>query len=694
MAPLVGADIVANLRSSILHSGRFVPEVTRYIFSVTTTMSSEVIARRLSRRTESMVAYSNATGLDFSKGLDGVDLGRDKQLTAILMFSMVTVCAFVVLSRVWHLLAAHIRLVNSLHSVAAEQSYWTFDKSWFHSWFKKEIVYAPLGDKRHNREVQIGKASNYGTIPGRAHFILLMLYLIGNLIFCVVLDYNLHTRMETIAQLRGRTGILATVNMVPLVLLAGRNNPLITMMKISFDTFNLFHRWIGRMVVLESIVHVCAWYANKSVAMKGRSVWQSFHGDTFLTVGLVATIAMCILLLQSLSPLRHAFYETFLHIHQILAFIAIGAVYVHLETQDLPALKYMPLIVMAWLLERTLRVARVLYLNLGFRRRTVTQVIIEALPGDACRITFKLPRPTTIRPGSHVYVYLPKYSWWMSHPFSVAWTNVETAPPTGPIDLELELDSDKTSLLGGRSGSTASNKNSELSHLRMLSLASPNYLERQAPKLSKRWGYSKPPTSLALITAARTGMTRQIYEAACKAPNRTLMTTGFVEGPYAGHDDLSSYGTVIMFAGGAGITHHLVQIRHLLASRAANTVATRKIVLAWTVRDRDALSWVAPWMDEILRMPGRKQMLEVRLFVTRPRGAIDTESPSRSIILKNERCDPGKILDRVMMVKGGRCGAVFVSVCGPGAFADEVRKAVRDRVWLGGVDMNEEAFTW
>lgn len=694
MAPLVDADIVANLRYPISYSGRLVPDIAQHIHWFTTTMKTELIAHGLGRRGVAMVAHSNTTKLDFSSGLDGVDLARDKQLTAILMFTMMVVCALVVLSRAWHLITAHIRLVNSLHSVAAEQSYWTFDKSWFHSWFKKEMVYAPLGDKRHNREVQIGKATNYGTIPGRAHFVLLMLYLIGNLIFCVVLDYNLHTSMETVAQLRGRSGILATVNMVPLVLLAGRNNPLITMMRISFDTFNLFHRWIGRMVLLESIVHVCAWYANKRIAMEGRSVWSSLHGDTFLTVGLIATIAMCLLFLQSLSPLRHAFYETFLHIHQILAFVAIAAVYIHLETQDLPALKYMPMIVMAWLIERLIRIFRIVYLNFGFRRRNMTQVIIEALPGEACRITFKLPRSTTIRPGSHIYAYLPRYSWWMSHPFSVAWTNVETAPPTGPIDLELELDSDKTSLIAGKHGSSTSNKNSELSHLRMLSLASPNYLERQAPKASKRWGFSKPPTSLALITAARTGMTRQIYDAALMAPNRTLMTSGFIEGPYAGHDDLSSYGTVVMFAGGAGITHHLVQIRHLLASRAANTVATRKIVLAWTVRDRDALSWVAPWMDEILRMPGRKQVLEVRLFVTRPRGAIDTESPSRSIILKNERCDPAKILDRVMMVKGGRCGAVFVSVCGPGAFADEVRKAVRDRVWLGGVDMNEEAFTW
>ena len=47
---------------------------------------------------------------------------------------------------------------------------------------------------------------------------------------------------------------------VPLFLLAGRNNPLIPLLNISFDTYNLIHRWFGRIVILEALAHTLAHY--------------------------------------------------------------------------------------------------------------------------------------------------------------------------------------------------------------------------------------------------------------------------------------------------------------------------------------------------------------------------------------------------------------------------------------------------
>lgn len=37
--------------------------------------------------------------------------------------------------------------------------------------------------------------------------------------------------------------------------MAARNNPLINWLNLSFDSFNLLHRWFGRIVVLEAVVH-------------------------------------------------------------------------------------------------------------------------------------------------------------------------------------------------------------------------------------------------------------------------------------------------------------------------------------------------------------------------------------------------------------------------------------------------------
>lgn len=41
-----------------------------------------------------------------------------------------------------------------------------------------------------------------------------------------------------------------------------------------------------------------------------------------------------------------------------------------------------------------------------------------------------------------------------------------------------------------------------------------------------------------------------------------------------------------------------------------------------------------------------------------------------------------------------RIGAMGVTVCGPGAFSDSVRAAVREQVDVGNVDFVEEAFTY
>jgi aspartokinase-like uncharacterized kinase len=55
------------------------------------------------------------------------------------------------------------------------------------------------------------------------------------------------------------------------------------------------------------------------------------------------------------------------------------------------------------------------------------------------------------------------------------------------------------------------------------------------------------------------------------------------------------------------------------------------------------------------------------------------------------RCNPEIIIDKEMVE---RVGAMVVTVCGPGAFADEVRRAARRRVHMGVLDFVEEAFTY
>lgn len=97
-------------------------------------------------------------------------------------------------------------------------------------------------------------------------------------------------------------------------------------------------------------------------------------------------------------------------------------------------------------------------------------------------------------------------------------------------------------------------------------------------------------------------------------------------------------------------------------------------------------------MDSILRLPGRRDILNIQLFVSKPKSSREIVSPSATVQMFPGRCRPDVVLAEAIPV---RVGATLVSVCGPGAFADEVRSATRKRIGKGAViDFVEEAFTW
>ena len=562
-------------------------------------------------------------------------------------FSFTALCVLIFVIRLAQIGNAHLRHLYSLTADRQQQSFWTRNRSSFWPGLKRNLLYAPIGKKRHNREIQLSSAINIGTLPSRFHATLLTLYLVSNVAYCIALDYRGHSKAELLAELRGRTGVLAVANMIPLFILAGRNNPLILMLRVSFDTYNLLHRWMGRMVALQAIIHTLAWASNQVAASGMRGASEKMRSNVFLQYGLVGTVSMTVILIQSPSAIRHAFYETFLHVHQAAALAAVIGVYVHLHMHQLPQLPYIQAVITLWALDRFARFFRIVYRCWSWREG-LSNINVEALPGEACRVTIDIKRAWNFKPGCHVYLYVPSISYHQSHPFSVAWCDRHSVlPPTEDEKLPAhKLDLDQPRSHG---------------------------------------------TSISLVVHKRTGMTAKLYDRASAAPNGRLSLKGVVEGPYGSLESLHSYGTVLLFAGGIGITHQVSHVRDLLAGNADGTVATRKIVLVWTVRTTEHLEWVRPWMDVVLQMPGRREMLKILLFVTKPKSPREVISPSATVQMYPGRPQPQVILDKEIEE---RIGAMAVTVCGPGSLADSVRQAARKRVDVASLDFIEESFTW
>jgi NAD(P)H-flavin reductase len=340
-----------------------------------------------------------------------------------------------------------------------------------------------------------------------------------------------------------------------------------------------------------------------------------------------------------MSILRHAYYETFKHLHIILAISSIVGLWYHLRLANVPQLNILMGVVAIWAFERFLRIVRIVY-----RNNWGSKALVECLPGNAVRVTVDLARPWVFKPGQHAYLYMPSIGLWTSHPFSIAWSE------------EAEDVSGKNGLPSARQDVLGLRK-----------------------------------TRISFVIRGRTGFTNVLLKKAEIAAGGKLFTKCLAEGPYGGHDKMHSYGTVILFAGGVGITHQVPYVRDLVAGYANGTVATRKIVLIWVIQSPEHLEWIRPWMTEILAMERRREVLRVMLFVSRPRSTKEIHSPSATVQMFPGRPSIETLIDLEME---SQVGAMGVSVCGSGSLSDDVRKAVRSRQHAANIDFLEEVFSW
>lgn len=255
-----------------------------------------------------------------------------------------------------------------------------------------------------------------------------------------------------------------------------------------------------------------------------------------------------------------------------------------------------------------------------------------------------MARPWHFLPGQHIFLTIPSVGFWTSHPFSVAWSNEESR-----IDTEKALS-----------------------------------IQNEDPLTN--YG-----TSVSLVIRRRNGFTNALFKKAEKSPSGRITLNAAVEGPYGGNQVLHSYGTVLLFAGGVGITHQVPYVRDLIAGFANGTVATRRMCLVWVIQSPEHLEWIRPWMTTILSMDKRRDMFRIQLFVTRPRSTKEIRSPSATV-----QMFPGKpnVDTLVQLECDNQVGAMGVSVCGPGGLIDDVRAAVRKRQGLANIDFLEESFSW
>ncbi|KAJ5683475.1 Riboflavin synthase-like beta-barrel [Penicillium macrosclerotiorum] len=534
---------------------------------------------------------------------------------------------------------------------------------------KRHLLYAPLWGTRHSREFRLLRL-HMGSIPLRLEVIFLVIYLLMNFIFVVVTVDWWEDYSKKLFQLKYAAGHLAVMNTPGLVLSAGRNNPLVPLLGLSFDTFNFMHRWVGRVIAANAVIHMSSVLANQAYLNGSEYIMYRIWQMPFYIYGLVAILGFIFIVIQSLSPVRHSLYELFLHLHIALAVMSFVALWYHLK--NLLQQRVLLGTLILWGLDRAGRLAILIWRNCGKRR---TMATVEALPGSVARVDIEVSRAWKFKPGQYMYLYMPCLGLWTSHPFTVAWTSSGTES----LNLtEKNSSSDSfASLIGG-----------------------------------------SETTTMSVLIKGQDGFTKKLLKKVEDSPEGTIKATALAEGPFGGIHTLASYGTLLLVAGGIGITHPMSYLHEVVTNFASRKSATRKVHLVWMIRNLDHLAWIHNWMTEIfghsslnhsinekgetfsqclnlslsisIHVTGLKD--DVEEYLPTPETPWTDYAPSNvPVSIHHEKPCFRSLLETE---KSEQVGALAVSVCGPGGLGDSVRDAVRHVQGEKTVDLFEETFSW
>lgn len=428
------------------------------------------------------------------------------------------------------------------------------------------------------------REASYATLPpitihGRSfHFAplgpvaVILANLVVVLVFCFYkLDTTNRWDWENVGY---RTGFVALAQLPLIFLLAGRRNIIGSLVGLSYERLNWFHRWISRTLWLTATIHMGFWFRNW--AQYDYIVYQ-LQNDPLTQRGFAAWCILTFIVITSAAPIRRLSYELFVLQH-LLTFVGfIAAVWYH-APYEVKAWVWISIGLLVF--DRVARYAWATYANLSiFHASKSSQHSLWAnlatftpLPGNVTRIAVENPG-VRWKPGQHVFLTCHSIVPLQSHPFTIA---------SIPDDNKMEF------LVRAEKGGT-------------------RRLFRYASKHHHALGSG---------------------EAAPAQRPRTV----FIDGPYGTIRPLRQFDSVVLLAGGMGATFTFPLLRDIIAgwkteclgSSARRLAATKRIRFVWVIKSRAQLSWFETQIQSVLSdvdecrlaQPDMIRELELSIYVT------------------------------------------------------------------------------
>ncbi|KAL5606680.1 hypothetical protein BROUX41_003076 [Berkeleyomyces rouxiae] len=356
-----------------------------------------------------------------------------------------------------------------------------------------------------------------------------------------------------------RAGMIA-VAITPWIVATSMKASILTILiGIGSERLNVFHRWLGYITLLLTLIHTIPFYVQPVWKDGGSEVFSRIiNGGSGMVYGtgvacLVPLVWLCV---ASLPFLRRVAYEVFAMLHAPVAAVYIGLLFWHTKNY-LSSWDYLYTSVAIWGFCYLLR-----FFNLNwvkpwrrFAFLVGDEAAVTLLPENAVKITI----PTCMRwkPGQFVYLRMPGVSFFDNHPFTISSLCSEDFPSA----------------------------------------------------------YGEGYRDCVIVFKPYRGFTRRVLETAIeKGPFHTYRA--FLDGPYGGlRRDLSSFDTCILIAGGSGITALMSQLLNLIKRMRDGKAITRKVVVVWTMKRIEALGWFREEL-RICRESAPPEAVACKFFVT------------------------------------------------------------------------------
>ncbi|KAK4634742.1 Ferric/cupric reductase transmembrane component 2 [Fulvia fulva] len=223
-----------------------------------------------------------------------------------------------------------------------------------------------------------------------------------------------------------RVGVLAYALTPLAVLLCMRESILSILTGIPYQYFNFLHRWLGRVIFIQSALHTIGWTIVEAKLYQPQpSVYVTFIQQQYMVFGCVAMLFISFLTVFSFKPvIRWTGYEFFKVTHWIVAVLYIGACWGHWDKLYCWMVPSLALIV----IDQCVRYGRMAYLHStggkgrssGFKCDQARMQVLTDDNGTVIRLDFEHEHATSWKAGQHFYLTFPSLSIWQAHPYTVS----------------------------------------------------------------------------------------------------------------------------------------------------------------------------------------------------------------------------------------------------------------------------------